>query len=199
MTTPASNLANSQPDLVLRVEIIIQIFQDYAAFRSTELPIRTSHEPYWRWTTPVTQRKWPIIPILRACKLFEALMLPQVYRDIHVSGGTFLKLLDSSNLQHFKHFHTLRFSSLDYNDDYSSYKTGLFGRAVEDRVLQSQLIHFQEFERIGRGRSTHLSFGSSASPVARYRAWWLREKCPKLDLLQTDYSSIPVLASLSLL
>jgi hypothetical protein len=96
MTTPASNLANSQPDLVLPVEILIQIFQDYAAFRSTEPVLGIPLDPFDDYETKAIRRDWLVMPTLLTCKLFNALMLPEVYRTVHVVGDLLLNLLNQA-------------------------------------------------------------------------------------------------------
>ncbi|KAG7531785.1 hypothetical protein FFLO_04090 [Filobasidium floriforme] len=190
MTTPASNLANSQPDLVLPVEIMIQIFQDYAAFRCTEPLIGIPLDPFGDYKTKAIRRDWLVMPTLLTCKLFNALMLPEVYRTVYVIGGLLLNLLKQAKTESLDLIQTLRFSypitgrsSLD-----------LVSEVVEDRILQSQLVHFHEYPGRCRPCPPHASYPEQA---ANYRSWWKKQKRPRTESVNTDCKSLAILAVIS--
>lgn len=187
MTTPASNLADSQPDLVLPVEITIQIFQDYAAFRLTEPPtdpIRTGRYGRLKAVT----RKWLVVPILQTCKLFTSLMLPEVYREVHLMHEDILgEFFYQPNLDAYKYVHILKFSYSTQGNQ----KLGRIGDIIDNRVFQSQVAGVQSM------RDQYGSFKSSASQPEEYLEDWKREKLHKLKTVHTDAGSAIMLHKIS--
>jgi hypothetical protein len=190
MTTPASNLANSQPDLVVPVEIMIQIFQDYAAFRSTEPVLGIPLDPFDDYETKAIRRDWLVMPTLLTCKLFNALMLPEVYRTVHVIGDLLLNLLKQAKTESLKLIQTLIFSCPTAD----RYSLDPVNKVVEDRVLQSQLVHFQEYSGRRRPRRPPASYPEQ---VADYRRWWKYQRRPRIKSMHTDPESLAVLAVIS--
>lgn len=190
MTTPASNLANSQSALILPVEIMIQIFQDYAAFRSTEPVLGIPLDPFDDYETKAIRRDWLVMPTLLTCKLFNALMLPEVYRTVHVIGDLLLNLLKQAKTESLELIQTLRFSCPTAD----RYSLDLVNKVVEDRVLQSQLVHFQYYPQ---RCWSHPPPASYPEQVADYRSWWKSEKRPRIKTMHTDPESLVVLAVIS--
>ena len=187
MTSPASNLANSQPDLVLPVEIMIQIFQDYAAFRLTEPPTDPTRTGRYGRLKAVT-RKWLVVPILQTCKLFTSLMLPEVYREVHLMHEDILReFFHRPRLDAYKYVRSINFSYLTDGTD----GLGRIGQIIDNRVFQSQVVNYQIM------RHQYGSFKSSASKPEEYLEDWKREKLHKLKTVHTDARSLSMLHKIS--
>lgn len=191
----------SQPQMVLPVELVTQVLQDYFAFRTAEvrevnarrlresisgtsrlgpfgLPEnnRCLHDLELRQHDLVPSPQWKVVPLLRTCKILSNIAVDELYRDIVVAygPGTIYRLMSGPSLHSYQHIRTL---------DLLSHMDNSWADELEDciphRVMQSQALALTKV-RLGR------YWTSSADKFKRFSWYWSEAWKPRLKTLAID-------------
>jgi hypothetical protein len=189
------DLSHSQPDLILPVEILIQIFEDYLAFRNRRAELngmekqrkaidRRFWELYIMYETrdayvdsaPTIQIEtpWSILPSLLACKLFATILMPRAYRDFLLSEGQeMVAFLSAPNLRAYRWLKTL---DMRYLDDRNSDNEKEVETTIQLRIKQAELVAALEFD-------SRSPLDGILSEVSRFMNTWKAEHLPRIDNL----------------
>lgn len=183
MATSHTDLAISQPGQVFPAEIMAQIFQDYAAFRL--------RKPLGVELDRTQAMSWKVFPILTSCKLFAALMLPGLYREVVLANEEALRgFFCEPSIDSFKLVHTMKITCTG-----ASYS--LIATSIQDRILQSQLLAFPRYNRelIERQRDTKDDepFNGSSRRASNYREFWEANERHTLEMVHINSENIDVL------
>lgn len=192
------DLSRSQPDLILPVEILIQIFEDYLAFRNRRAELngmekqrkaidRRFWELYIMYETrdayvdpaPTIQIEtpWSILPSLLACKLFATILMPRAYRDVLLSERQeMVAFLSAPNLRAYKWLKTLDIRYLGDRNGDNKKRVGTTISTIQLRMKQAELVAALEFDSRG-------PLDGTLSEVSRFTKTWKAKHLPRIDVL----------------